>query len=475
MHFLLLVVIALSCSSLSADSVSTRPPNIIFILADDLGWGDVGFNGQKHIRTPRLDAMAAEGLVFTQFYSGSSVCMPARATLMLGQHLGHARIRGNPTWSARGVPVDLDVARDTTVAAELKRAGYRTASFGKWGLEESGDDSGLPNRAGFDDFFGILRHSDAHHNYPPHLWRNGERVPQLGNDLQQSTGAYAHDVIFCELQAWLKERRLEQPFFLYWTPTLPHAEFNVPEDSKAPYRGLGWPERPMNRTYYKNDPEGNVAYAGMVSRLDRDVGRLLDQLRAQGLADNTLVIFTSDNGPEYEREDRFFNSNGPFRGGKRDLYEGGIRVPGVAWWPGKIVAGSRTPHVAAFWDFLPTACELAGIKPTRRDLDGLSLAPLLRGEGATQPSHRLLYWEFNESSGPVQAVRFGDWKAVLRWESDLELYNIADDPGESQNLAGAQPAVVEQARALLVEARTPSDDFPLTKRKSFPSPLKKYD
>ncbi len=450
-------------------------PNIVFILADDLGYGDVGFNGQQHIHTPRLDQMAREGMIFSQFYSGSSVCMPARGTLMTGYHLGQGRIRGNPRWTATGVPVDMDPAKDVTVAQELKRAGYRTAIFGKWGLEETGDGSGLPRRLGFDEFYGIVYHADAHHNYPPFLWRDEEKVFFPENDWENSTGAYSHDVIFAETQAWLAQQQSEEPFFLYYAPTLPHAEFNVPEDSQEQYRNRGWPVREMNRRYYKNDPDGNPAYAGMVSRLDRDIGRLLDQLRDQGLAENTLVIFTSDNGPEFERRDRFFNSNGPLRGGKRDLYEGGIRVPTVAWWPGTITPNSATDHVAAFWDFLPTATELAGVQPTHDDLNGISFAPTLVGQDGRQAQHEVLYWEFNEGAGPLQAVRFGDWKAVKHFEEPLELYDLSADLGESQNVANDFPEIRAQAKEHLEQSRTFSEAFPLTKRKPHASPRQKYD
>ena len=446
----------------SAVSSAADKPNIIFILADDLGYGDVGYQGQKHILTPELDRMAKEGMVFTDHYAGSTVCMPSRGTLMTGYHTGHGTIRGNPTWTVSGTAVDL-TPDDQTVAQELKRAGYSTAIVGKWGLSESNLD-GMPTRQGFDFFFGYRTHVDAHHHYWPSLWRNESVIHLDGNDYLNTEGQYVHDLVTEEALSYI-EKNQEDPFFLYVAYALPHYELTVPQDSKDPYENLGWPIQPRKKAHYRDDPDGNVAYAGMVSRMDRDVGRILDRLNDLGLAENTLVIFTSDNGPVYEREDRFFNSNGPLRGGKRDLYEGGIRVPFVAWWPGKVEAGSVSSHPSAFWDFLPTACEVAGVQPTETDLNGISYLPTLLGEGS-QKKHEVLYWEFNEGPGPIQAVRVGDMKGVKYMGKPMELYDLSSDLSEQNNLAKSKSKEAKRIEAILDGTRTHSDEFPLTKRKS---------
>ena len=459
--YLLAVVLALTGdfyafdSSAAADtSPDSAPPNIVFVMADDLGWGDVGFNGQEHIRTPHLDAMARDGVVFTDHYAGSTVCMPSRSSFLTGYHMGHASVRGNPRWTFTGEPVNFG-PDDVTVAEELRRAGYRTAVIGKWGLAEGGDDTGLPLRRGFDHFFGYRTHLGAHHYYPTEFWRDNEPFALEGNNTRQKTGRYSHDLVTDHALSWLGEQG-GQPFFLYLAYTIPHYELTVPKDSKEPYRGLGWPKKSMNtKGHYHHDAEGNTAYAGMVSRMDRDLGRVRQRLEELGMTQNTLVIFTSDNGPEYEKTDRFFNSNGPFRDGKRALYEGGIRVPMVAVWPGRIPPGIRSDHPSAFWDFLPTACDLAGIEPTRDDLDGISYLPALLGQPDQQPAHDLLYWEFNERRGPIRAARAGDWKAVhFVAEDRFELYNLADDPGEESDLASTHPEEVRRLRDAMDASRT---------------------
>lgn len=439
-----------------------RPPNIVVILADDLGWGDVGFNGQEHIRTPHLDAMAADGIVLNRFYAGSTVCMPSRCALLTGYHMGHATVRGNPESTFTGRPVNLGPG-DVTIAAELKRAGYATAVIGKWGLAEGGDDQGLPSRQGFDYFYGYRNHSDAHHYYPQTFWRNDEPFTLERNVAADKQGRYAHDLLTDDALRWVREQK-DKPFFLYLAYTIPHYELTVPEDSKAPYLTMDWPKREMNtQGHYHHDAEGNVAYAAMVSRMDRDLGRLRTLIAELGLADDTLIVFTSNNGPGYEKTDRFFNSNGPFRGGKRILYEGGIRVPCVAVWPGKIQPGAKSDHIAAAWDLLPTACAVAGIEPTRHDLDGVSILPILTGQAP--PPRQPLYWEFNEGQGPIQAVRDSDWKAVRFVVKDqVELYNLASDPGEQNDVAQAQPQIVQRMRRIMDEARTDHPAFKLERR-----------
>ncbi len=463
-HFTILTVLACVVVWFAgAARAQDRKPNIIFILADDLGWGDVGFNGQEYIRTPNLDMMANEGMVFTDHYAGSAVCMPSRCALLTGHHMGNASVRGNPGWTFVGRPVNLG-PNDITVAHELKRAGYATAIIGKWGLAEGDDDLGMPSKQGFDYFYGYRTHRAAHHYYPTTFWRNDEAFPLEGNKTKEKQGRYAHDLVTDEALRWIRVHR-DKPFFLYLAYTIPHLELTVPEDSKEQYKNLDWPKRRMNtKGHYHNDPEGNVAYAGMVSRMDRDIGRLRDLIAELGLTRNTLIIFTSDNGPEYERKDRFFNSNGPFRGGKRDLYEGGIRVPFVAVWPGTIRPGTTTDHPSAFWDLLPTACEIAGVEPSRSDLNGVSYLPTLQGRPDEQLQHDVMYWEFNEKVGPIQAVRVGDWKAVRFLLKDkLELYNLADDPGEQQDVADTHPAIVQQMRQAMAEARTDNPAFKLEK------------
>ncbi len=440
-------------------------PNIIFILADDLGYGDVGFNGQRHIRTPNLDRMARDGMVFTQHYAGSTVCMPSRCALLTGKHMGHATIRSNPRWTTSGTPVDLGDG-DITVAEELKRAGYRTAVIGKWGLAES-DDMAMPLRQGFDSFFGYRRHGAAHHYYPTKLWRDHQSFEIPQNDPQTKQGTYSHDMLVDEALRFVGQHGSD-PFFLYLALTIPHSEITVPKDSKVPYLNLGWPARKMSTGgHYKHDPEGNTAYAGMVSRMDRDIGRLRDLLEERGIAENTLILFSSDNGPEFEKRDGLFNSNGPLRGGKRELYEGGIRVPFVAVWPGSIEGGSESGHISAFWDFLPTACEAAGIDPSDRSIDGISYLPTLLGNSLDQVAHESLYWEFNEKAGPIQAVRFGDWKAVRRLGGSctIELYNLKDDLGEQVDVAEQNPRAVARAERFMASERTEDPEFVLTARR----------
>jgi arylsulfatase A-like enzyme len=381
---------------------------------------------------------------------------------MTGYHTGHGTLRGNPTWTVSGQAVDL-TPQDQTVAKELKRAGYHTGIVGKWGLSESNLD-GMPTRQGFDYFYGYRSHYDAHYHYWPSLWRNESIVHIDGNDYLNTEGKYVHDLVTEEALKYIEDHQ-KDPFFLYVAFALPHYELTVPEDSKEPYKDLGWPVEPREKAHYRDDADGNIAYAGMVSRLDRDVGRILDHLKSLGLEENTLVIFTSDNGPVYERKDRFFNSNGPLRGGKRDLYEGGIRVPMIAHWPGKIKAGSVSNHPSAFWDFLPTACELAGIKPSDRSIDGISYLPTLFGKGK-QKEHDVLYWELNEGEGPIQAVRVGDMKAVKYMGKSIELYDLSNDISETNNLAESSQKEAARLEKILAGTRTHSEEFPLTRRKN---------
>jgi arylsulfatase A-like enzyme len=438
----------------------TKKPNIIYIMADDLGYGDLGCYGQTKIKTPEIDKMASEGMLFTQHYAGSPVCMPSRAVLLTGKNTGHATVRGNPRWTATGVPVNLNDS-DITVADELKRAGYTTAIIGKWGLSEGTVDH-MPQIHGFDYFFGYKDHKDAHHYYFDTLYRNNKPIILKENNPQTKKGKYIHDMLAAEALQYIRKQR-DDPFFLYLAFTIPHLEMTVPEEAKEQYKDLGWPERKMKMGHYRNDPEGNTTYAGMVSRMDKDVGSILDLLQELGIDDNTLVIFTSDNGHEFDRG--FFNSNGSLRGKKRDLYEGGIRIPMIARWPGYIEAGTVTEHVSAFWYFLPTACDLAGINPSDPSIDGISYLPAMTGEYSEQKKHDFLYWEFNEKNGPRQAVRMNDWKLVKYYGQDYKLFNLSKDIGENNDLSRKYPEKLEQLKTIMKDARTEHTAFPLTKRK----------
>lgn len=455
-------------SSWSADQAGR--PNIVFILVDDMGYGDLGSYGQEHIKTPNLDRMASEGMRFTDHYAGSTVCGPSRATLMTGLHTGHSPIRGNPLWTNSGQPVDLK-PEDMTVAEVLQDAGYYTGIIGKWGLAENEEGflPAMPTQQGFDDFYGYRRHRDAHYHYWDRMYRNNEVEVIEGNDPMTNTGEYNQDRFVREAVNWLSERadNPDEPFFLYLSFALPHNPVTAPEDSKLPYQELGWPVRMMETDgHYKNDPEGNTAYAGMVSRTDDHVGELMRVLDELGLGDNTLVIFTSDNGHEYDAG--FFDSNGPLRGKKRDLYEGGIRIPFIARWPGRISAGGTSGHVSSFQDFLATACDLAGAVSCPES-DGLSMVPELTGEGEQQ-QHDYLYWEFNEKRGPTQAVRAGKWKLVKRWRQSLELYDLESDVGETTDVASQYPQELERLTVMLKGARTHHPEFTL---KKLPNPYKR--
>ncbi len=434
-----------------------RPPNIIFIQADDLGYGDLGAYGQRQFATPHLDRMAAEGVRFTSYYSGSTVCAPSRASLMTGLHTGHSRIRGNGDYPLR--------PEEVTVASVLHAAGYRTAVFGKWGLGTSAT-TGRPDRQGFDESFGILDHTHAHRQYTSHLWKNGEVFPiDVNRD-------FVND-LFTDAAVDFIDRHRSRPFFVYLSFTVPHAELRVPEDSLAAYRGK-FAETPFRNEKadailtaepsparqpsigYRSQATPKAAFAAMVTRMDAHVGRILARLHETGIDRETIVFFTSDNGPHREggADPEFFDSNGPLRGIKRDLYEGGIRVPMIVRWPGRIRAGRVSDQVWAHWDFLPTAAALAGTS-VPSGLDGISMLPMLLGR--RQREHEYLYWEFFER-GYEQAVRFGDWKAVRHGlDKPIELYYLKTDSGETRDVATSNPAVVRRIEAILAGARSDSD------------------
>jgi arylsulfatase A-like enzyme len=433
-------------------SAQTRP-NIIFIQADDLGYGDLSCYGQRKFRTPNIDRLAAEGMRFTQYYAGSTVCAPSRSALMTGQHTGHTRIRGNARHPL--------LSEDVTVAEALKSAAYKTALIGKWGLGEAGT-TGVPNRQGFDYFFGYLNQRHAHNYYPTFLWRNEKRIDLRnlvpdedaeGSGVSTNRVDYAHDLMAEEALKFI-EGNGGGPFFIYLAFTIPHA------NNEAKNKGMEVPD--LGEFASEDWPDQEKAKAAMITRLDRDVGRLMALLKKLGIDDNTLVFFTSDNGPHREggADPDFFDSNGPLRGIKRDLYEGGIRVPMIARWPKRIKAGEKSDQVWAHWDLLPTLAEIAGVKPPA-DIDGVSMFNALRGR--RQRDHEFLYWEFHER-GFSQAARMGDWKAVRKSpDSPLELYDLKNDLGEQNDCAAKHPEIVKKIEDYLKTARTESELWPTKK------------
>jgi arylsulfatase A-like enzyme len=438
-------------SSLGAAALGAQAaprPNILLIVADDLGYGDLGCYGQKMFATPNIDRLAAEGTRFTQAYAGAAVCAPSRCCLMTGKHTGHARVRNN---HGRGGRVPLR-AEDVTVAEVLKLAGYRTGLIGKWGLGEAGT-PGIPNDQGFDEFFGFLNQDHALEYYPTHLWDNRSEWFPPGNQGAKRR-QYVQD-LFTERALKFVRESARSPFFLYLAYTIPHASSELGRDTGdgfvvpdyEPYTNRDWPR-----------PE--KGFAAMMHRLDRDVGRITQEIGRLGLASSTLLLFTSDNGPARDggHTPEFFNSNGGLRGRKGDFYEGGIRVPFIARWPGRVPANRTSDDVIAFWDFLPAAAELAGVRAPA-GLDGRSIAPSLFGRQQTRPDH--LYWEVPSRRGLAQAARLGDWKALKQAGSrGVELYDLSKDAAERHDLAASNPAVVKRLESLMRESRIESEDFP---------------
>lgn len=443
----------------ATSSVGSRP-NIVFIMADDLGYGDLGSYGQRQIQTPHLDQLAAEGLRFTQAYAGSTVCAPSRSSLMTGMHNGHNRIRDNLPHRVWLRPDDF------TVAEMLKQAGYRTAGVGKWSLGNPGS-WGIPLFQGFDHWYGHLNQDQAHFYYPDYLWDDEtvvllqevvmvKDVGKMRGNRGGQTLLYTHDLFTDRALEFVEENR-ERPFFLYLCYTIPHFSdyprdtpeiFIVPSDE--PYTERDWPQVAKN-------------YAAMITRLDRDVGRLMAQVANLGLDESTLVIFTSDNGPfkGVPTPIEFFDSNGPLRGGKRDVYEGGIRVPFIARWPGRVPAGTTSDQVVTFWDIMPTLAELVGL-PRPEGIDGISVLPALLGQ-EQEEVHESLYWDYGHVRQTFkQAVRMGDWKGVRNGaRAPIELYDLSTDLGEAQDVAAAHPDVVAQIEALMRTSRTDDPDYPI--------------
>jgi arylsulfatase A-like enzyme len=421
-----------------------RKPNIIFMLADDLGYGDVGCFGQKRIATPNIDALAAGGMRFTDAYAGSTVCAPSRCALMTGLHTGHGRVRGNDGTGLR--------AEDVTVAEVLKRAGYTTGLTGKWALGEAGT-AGAPTKKGFDYSYGYINQSHAHNYYPTFLWRNEEKVAlpnEVAKEGRNGTGhatkrvAYSHDLITGEALKFI-ERSKDGPFFLYLAWTIPHANNEAPAGAKMEVPDLG--------PYANEDwPESEKAKAAMISRMDGDVGRVVALLKKLDIDDNTVIFFSSDNGPHKEGADpAFHNSSGPLQGIKRSLHDGGIRVPAIARWPAKVKAGGVSDFAWAFWDFLPTAAEIAGTEAPR-GLDGISIVPTLMGR--KQEPHELLYWEFHEGTF-TQAARMGKWKAVRRGvDGPVQVYDLSVDVAEAKDVAAEQADIARKMGEAMTNART---------------------
>ena len=484
-----IVLLGLGLAACQPDAAPPQP-NIVLIVADDLGYGELGSYGQQRIRTPTLDRLAEEGMRFTRHYSGSPVCAPSRATLLTGLHTGHAVVRDNDEMTERG-----DVWGDTliegnhplppetyTIGRMLQDAGYVTAAIGKWGLGGPGD-SGEPNLQGFDHWYGYMCQREAHNYYPTHLWRNGTRETLPGNpafsahqglpvDADPNDPAsyeayrgetYAMDVMMEDAVAFVQEHAAE-PFFLYLPFPVPHVALQVPDESVAEYEGqFADTPYPGDRGYLPHRTP-RAAYAAMITRMDEGIGGILRALDEVGVAENTVVIFTSDNGPTFNggTDSEYFASTGGLRGLKTMLYEGGIRVPLIVRWPGHVAPGAVSDHVSAFWDYMPTLADVAGAAGPM-ETDGLSMVPVLTGDAAAQSIHERLYWEYHGG----QALIAGRWKAVRSdMEATLELYDLTADPTESTDVSASQPDVVERLLGEMESARTPSAFFPLDRTKA---------
>jgi arylsulfatase len=488
LRFFLVSIGLIFAGNSSSVAAEARRPNIIFIIADDLGWGDIGCYGQKIIRTPRLDQMAAEGVRFTQHYSGNAVCAPSRCVLMTGKHPGHAFIRDNKQFKPAVAEGQWPIPAGTaTLARLLQQHGYTTGGFGKWGLGGP-ETEGEPLKQGFTRWYGFNCQTVAHNFYPTYLWDDARKValknppfaanqklpegvdPKAPESYARYAGSdYSPDLIWEQARRFVRDNK-ERPFFLFAPTTVPHLALQVPEDSLAEYRGK-FPDEPYpgGRGYLPHIAP-RAAYAAMITRMDREIGRLMDLVKTLNLDEQTIFIFTSDNGPVYDRlggtDCEFFNSHGGLRGRKGSLYEGGFRVPAIVRWKGRI-APALTERVTGFEDWLPTLLELAGMKEaTPAGLDGISFAPTLRGQ--TQGDRPFLYREF-PGYGGQQSVRVGDWKGIRQKLNpkgkkgvvdSLELYNLKEDIAETRDLAVQHPEIVAKLERLLRDQHTPSKEFP---------------
>ena len=420
-------------------------PNIIFILCDDIGYGDLGCYGQKVIPTPRLDQLAAESMRFTQCYTGSSICAPSRSVLMTGLHSGHTRVRDNfgivgGVGDQKRVPFEPE---DFTVAEMLKEAGYTTGITGKWGLGEP-DTTGIPTRKGFDEWFGYLNQRNAHSYYPPYLWHNEEKVVFKGN-LDGQENDYSHDMIFDFACDFIRNNS-EVPFFLYLPWTLPHGRYEIPDAS-------AWDDKPWT--------DDEKVYAAMITKIDTQVGQIVDLLRELGIKDNTLLFFGSDHGAARRWEP--FGSCGALRGQKGTMYEGGLRTPMIVHWPDRISAGTVSDQMWYYADFMPTVADAIGMDaPDNKD--GVSILPTLSGE-SQDLGERFLYWE-RFGGGFKQAVRWKNWKAVRNpsprlLDEPLELYDLDRDIGEENDVAADYPDVIVEIENFMKNARTDSPNWPI--------------
>lgn len=443
-----------------AQSNSSKP-NIIFILADDLGYGDLGIYGQTKFETLHIDEMARKGLRFTQFYTGTSVCAPSRASLMSGQHTGHIYIRGNKEISPEGQEPLADTV--ITIASLLKENGYVTGAFGKWGLGMVGT-SGDPNKKGFDEFYGYNCQRQAHSYYPNHLWHNNTKVEFENNLINRAY--YAADLIHEKTLDFIVDNK-NRPFFLFVPTVLPHAELSGPKDSLYQRYEHKFEETPYIGNHYASADKPRAMYASMVARMDEHVGQILQKLDELGIAENTIIMFASDNGAHKEggADPDFFNSSGDLKGIKRSLYEGGIRTAFIAYWPNKIKENQVTQQKGAFWDIMPTLLDLSNTQPSQKYYtDGISLVPTLLGQGKQQ-QHDYLYWEFHEEGGR-QALRKGDWKLIVQQAKNpekryYEFFNVVKDPSEKNNLFKKESKRAKRFVEDIKSVRKESELFPL--------------
>lgn len=425
-------------------------PNIIFILADDLGYGDLGCYGQQKILTPNLNNMATQGVRFTQHYAGSAICAPSRCSLLTGKHTGHTDIRSNKEMNSLGEYPILD--QTVTVAEILKTQGYIIGAIGKWGLGIPGTE-GTPNKQGFDYFFGFYSQKRAHSHYPNYLWENDKKIYFKNNKWKRKI--YSPDLFTKKALEFISNNQ-KKPFFLYLPYTIPHAELSIPFKYLKKYFGK-FKERPYSGGLYRPQPTPRAAYAAMVTKLDEDIGIISEHLKKLNLDNNTIIFFSSDNGPHNEggNTPKFFNSTGGLRGIKRDLYEGGIRIPLIVKWPDEIKKAIVTDHISAFWDFLPTICDILDIKPPD-NIDGISYLPTLLNQ--PQKEHEYLYWELYGLKFK-RAVRINNWKAIQIFNDHknnaaIELYNLKNDPGESINSATEFPGIIEKVKNIFNKAHT---------------------